>query len=235
MLALYITQQDVMTERLIAITSTERACALSIAIACLTLPRRPAVYEDGRLVDQQNGASVISLLSFSWYPFYQPSFYSFDSLRLLNVPITPLAQRIRTVRRDFIQCASGDMLLSQLAWAWRSSFSMQWTLTLLHSMSQFSGQYLLQRLLGCLEQPHSQQQHAMGYALCLGLALLSENMSAGWITWVTQAKLSIPMTALLKGLLFEEMTKKQSSQRTKPKTGKGENVLSLESLMSYDW
>ncbi|OAR00883.1 hypothetical protein LLEC1_07344 [Akanthomyces lecanii] len=233
-LAFYITQQDVMTEHSIAIISTERVCALAIAIACLTLPRRPAVYEDGRIVDGQNGASVISLLSFSWYPFYRPDFANVGSLSLLDVPVVPFAQRVRTVRRDFMQRGPSDMLLSRLVWTWRYSFFMQWALTMLHSMFQFSGQYLLQRLLGCLEQPRSQQQPAMGYVSCLGLALLSENLSAGWITWVTQANLAIPMTSLLKGLLFEKMTKKQSSQRTTPKTRKDENTLSLESLMSND-
>lgn len=215
--------------------STELVCALAIAIACLTFPRRLAVYKDGRLVDQENGASVISLLSFSWYPFYQPSSHKPDSLSLSDVPITPLAQRIRTVRRDFMQCAPSGVLLSRLVRAWRYSFLLQWALTLLYSMSQLSSQYLLHGLLGCLERPRSQQQHAMGYALCLGLALLLENMSAGWITWVTQAKLSIPMTALLKGLLFERMTKQQSSRRTTPNAGKGENTPFLESLISSEW
>ncbi|KAM3511567.1 hypothetical protein MY11210_004785 [Beauveria gryllotalpidicola] len=105
---------------------------------------------------------------------------------------------------------------------------------MLHSGSQFAGQYLLQRLLGSLERPFAQQQYAIGYALSLGLALLLENMSAGWTTWVTQAKLTIPMTALLKGLLFEKMTKKRSSQQAAPQAAKSKDVLSLESLMSND-
>lgn len=234
-LALYITQHDIMTEHRIATMSTELVCALSIAIACLTFPRRPAVYKDGRLVDQENGASVISLLSFSWYPFYQHSFHNPDSLSLSDVPITPLAQRIRTVRRNFMQCAPSGVLLSRLVCTWSRSFFLQWALTLLHSMSQHSSQYLLHGLLGCLERPRSQQQHAMGYALCLGLALLLENMSAGWITWVTQAKLYTPMTALLKGLLFEQMTKQQSSRRIAPNAEKGEKAPFLESLISSDW
>lgn len=237
--ALYITHQDTMTEDRSTIISTERICALTIGIASLNLPRRPAVYENGRLVDQQNGASIVSLLSFSWYPLYQRRFSGLDNVHLDDLPITPLTQRIRTLQRNFAQCASGDMLLSRLAWAWGYSFSMQWGVTLIHSVSQFAGQYLLQRLLSCLERPLAQQQPAMGYAVCLGLALLSENMSAGWITWVTQARLSIPMTAFLKGLLFDKMTKKQSSQQAELKTTKRiderKNVLSLESLMSNDW
>ncbi|KAM3498652.1 hypothetical protein MY10362_008041 [Beauveria mimosiformis] len=96
-------------------------------------------------------------------------------------------------------------------------------------------QYLLQRLLGSLERPFAQQQYTMGYALSLGLALLLENMSAGWTTWVTQAKLTTPMTALLKGSLFENMTRRRSSQQAAPQAAKRKDVLSLGSLMSNDW
>lgn len=219
----------------LSIWTAEKACALAIVVCSLTLPRSPAVYKDGRLVDHQSGTSIISLLSFSWYPLYRPEFLELESISLRALPILPLSQRMRTARRNFMQCASGDKLLSQLMWTWRHSLFLQWSLTLLHSASQFAGQYLLQRLLGSLERPFAQQQYAMAYALSLGLALLLENMSAGWTTWVTQAKLTIPMTALLKGVLFENMTRRRSSQQAAPQAAKRKDGLSLGGLMSNDW
>lgn len=232
-LALYIGLHDFMRGPCVSIAFIEMNCVLVISIACLTLPRRPVLYNDGRLIDQQNGASIISLLSFSWFPLYQHRFSALENLSLRDLPVAPLAHRMRPLRQIFMQSASDDMLMLRLIKAWRYSFYLQWALTMLHSMSQFASQYLLQRLLSCLEPPLT-QHYAMGYAVCLGLALLSENMSAGWITWVTQAKLSLPMTALLKGVLFETMTKKRSSQQAKPKAAQRNDVFSLESLMSND-
>ncbi|OAA52214.1 ABC transporter, transmembrane domain, type 1 [Beauveria brongniartii RCEF 3172] len=233
-LMMYVTYSESRMELDLSIWTAEKVCALAIGLCSLTLPRSPAVYKDGRPVDHQSGTSIISLLSFSWYPLYRPEFLELESLSLRALPILPLSQRIRTAQRNFIQCASSDRLLSQLIWTWRHSLFLQWSLTLLHSASQFAGQYLLQRLLGSLERPFAQQQYTMGYALSLGLALLLENMSAGWTTWVTQAKLTIPMTALLKGVLFENMTRRRSSHQAAPQAAKRKDVLSLGSLMSND-
>ncbi|KGQ06928.1 ABC transporter ATP-binding protein/permease VMR1 [Beauveria bassiana D1-5] len=233
-LTIYVTYSESRMELDLSIRTAERGCALAIGFCSLTLPRSPAVYKDGRLVDHQSGSSIISLLSFSWYPLYRPAFLELESISLRALPILPLSQRIRAAQRNFMQCASSDRLLSRLIWTWRHTIFLQWSLTLLHSGSQFAGQYLLQRLLGSLERPFAQQQYAMGYALSLGLALLLENMSAGWTTWVTQAKLTIPMTALLKGVLFENMTRQRSSQQAAPQTTKGKAMPSLGSLMSND-
>lgn len=235
LLALNAAYQELAGTHAFVLVSTRNICAMTVILACLTLPRRPVVYANGRRVDQKNGASIFSLLSFSWYPLYQPSFSSLNALTLGDLPMVSLSQRFATVQQTFLNSASDDVLLRRLACTFRNALLLQWSLTLIHGLSQFAGQYLLQRLLSCLERRLAQQQSAMGYTVSLGLALLSENMSAGWITWVTQAKLVIPTTALLKGLLFKKMTKKQNLQTREPKTSKTKDAMSLESLMLNDW
>ncbi|KAJ3476686.1 hypothetical protein NLG97_g9045 [Lecanicillium saksenae] len=161
-LALLITYRDIVINHNLEIVSTERICTVSIIIACLTLPRRPVVHVDGRRVDHQNGASVISLLSFSWYPLYQPAFSVATNLNLHDLVLLPLSQRIRTLQQRFSQCASHGRLLYKLTLAWRRPLSFQWALTLLHGLSQFAGQYFVQRLLSCMEQPSSPNHYGMG-------------------------------------------------------------------------
>lgn len=87
---------------------------------------------------------------------------------------------------------------------------------------------MLLKLLRHLEA--SPSVPAQGY-LCvagMGVALISEHISAGWITWITQARLSLPMTALLKGLMFESMSSRYKLHDDKSDTPQ------VDALMSHE-
>lgn len=210
-------------------------CAVIIIYTCSLLPRRPVLYHNGHRVDEHTSTSLASLLYFSWYPLYKPFLARLEKPELKDLPVLPLSQRLRTIRDRFNANQKQRSLFRRLLWTWRYTFALQWLVTLAHSLSQFLGQYMLLHLLRCLESGSTSQRPAVAYAMCMGLSLLAENISAGWVTWITQAKLNVPIAAFTKGLLFEKMTVRKMLREAEPTARDEPRPSSLGALVSKDW
>lgn len=101
----------------------------------------------------------------------------------------------------------------QLVTMFRKQISQQWLLIALRATSEFATRLILFRLLRCLEAPtdnrlhHSFPSRAMLWVAGLAASLLVESFASQWLNWISQMKLSMPVIALLNGLVFEKMTR----------------------------
>lgn len=180
------------------------AAALAAACSFAAFPRRPDVYEDGCLVDQQNTLSLLSLFSYSWNRIV----FEIPKERQLapaDIPALDWRTRSRNLQADFLARCGGGQLWRQLIRAYLSQLVIQWTLTLIIAFLALFPQVVLYNFLERIEtrKDYSTTDPAL-LAWVFGL-LLSQLLYVGvynWLRWITNSRLDTPVLSLLQSLVF---------------------------------
>lgn len=183
--------------------------ALSILFGLGSLHRRPAVFLDSSPVDQETTVSLLAMLSFSWYPFHRTGIGYPDSLDLQDLPAVASNLRARNLRAAFGSRERSSRLWKRLIGTFWVRLGQQLLLVVVKVVSEFGSRLALHRLLQALEKPALDASEARLWVLLLGVALTFDAIAGGWLAWITQMKLQMPIIALLKALIFEKMTRRQ--------------------------
>lgn len=183
--------------------------AVATAAAFAAFPRRPDVYDNTGLVDQQHTLSLLSLFSYSWDRVI------FDVARerqmeIEDIPNLDSATRSRSLEARFLEGLSDGPLWWQLIKSHAAELSLQWGLTLVIAFLSLFPQVVLYNFLSRIEQ---RQDHtaadATVFLWVLGL-LLSQLLQVGfgnWLRWITTTRLEIPVGSLLQSLVFSKALK----------------------------
>ncbi|KAK4673495.1 hypothetical protein QC763_112510 [Podospora pseudopauciseta] len=167
--------------------------------------RRPDVYDDQGLVDQQHTRSLLDLYSFSWNRVI------FDvakerQMKLEDIPNLDFATKSRNLQARFIKTRREKLpLWKQLIYAYSKELALQWLLTLVVALLALFPQVVLYNFLKRIE--NRQKDTATDptiFIWVLGL-LLSQLLQVGvnnWIRWITTTRLEIPVGSLLQSLVF---------------------------------
>lgn len=223
------------------------AAATSALYALLSLPRRPIVYFQNHRVDNEDGASLLARLSFSWGIQHDASDTPPERYTLENLPGVAHNQRVATVEARFAKVTSDEQSLpARLVWAFKRQFAQQWGLVFVQAAMEFGSRWGMYRLLQSLEAAggvrgggdddgygEKGREMKMGagvWVLAISVGLIAQNVASKWVLTVTQAKLQMPMISLIQMLLFRKMTRRQMGGEGEEESG----TTSLSDMLSND-
>lgn len=183
-------------------------------LAFASIPRRPVVFFQGDQVDQEHGASILSWLTFSWSVLDRAGTDTPENSSLKDISgvahgtrVRDLSERLRVGRRE-------PRLWKQLVHTFSTQLTQQWLLVFCTAISEFLSRYTQYRLLQSLERQAKSDDEVWLWVAGLGLSLLTETIISGWLSWVTQWKLQMPMIALLNALTLGKTTRRQLAYET---------------------
>lgn len=200
---------------------TQAAVALYMLCVFMSLPRRPSVYFRGKPVDEANGASLLSKLTFTWCHLHRPGAGIPAQIHLQDLPVVAHKLRAQTLQERYQTRASGSSLWRQIMAMFLPEFLHQWLLVLLKALSEFGTRLVLYGLLKHLERGTEDVHMLWMCASGLSVGLLAEAIVKGWLTWVTHMKLEMPIIVLLNTLVFDKMLRKQLANGTQQSQSEG--------------
>jgi hypothetical protein len=192
------------------------AC-LSIGVVLLSVPRLPDVFYNNKEVDREDRASLLTKFTFNWSGSWQDQT---RAIALNDIPSVAYSTRAETISRRYHTTTNGSRLWIRLLRFHFWSFFQQWLLIALKSVLSFSAQICLHTLLQSLEQKSTRSKEPFVWTSCLAMALVLEVLVTGWLDWTTAMKLSMPVVALVKDLVFQKASRRPIGHRnSKENTG----------------
>lgn len=182
------------------------AAALAAAIAFAEFPRRPDVFDNGSLVDQQYTVSLLKRLSYSF------NMVVFDiakerQMKISDLPALHHRIRSRNLTNDFRTNSGDGKLWRQLIRISLSKITVQWILTIAGSVLSLFPQLVLYKFLQAIEnRGESDAVDPYLFVWAFGL-LFSQTVRVGfqtWESWFTQSWLTTPVMSLLQSLIFSK-------------------------------
>ncbi|KAL2158565.1 hypothetical protein VTH06DRAFT_4332 [Thermothelomyces fergusii] len=171
--------------------------------------RRPDVFDETGLVDQQYTLSLLSRFTFSW----NRAIFRVTrerQMQIQDIPNLDHATRSRHLELKFREKGFKGPLWKQLIKAYAGELALQWFLTLVIAGLSLFPQVVLYNFLSRIERSrrHSDADPAVFFWV-LGL-LLSQLLQVGvnnWLKWITASRLEIPVSSLLQSLVFSKALK----------------------------
>lgn len=207
---------------------TQLTIAFLRGICCLLIPRRPDVFHEGKVVDQQYSVSVLRRLTFSWINGLLQRAINNKSLELGDLPSLPLLARPETLHTRFERVRKGHSLWKALIIAHWRSFVLQLTLVLVSCALSFGPQVALYRILKCLEDrglgsPGNWQSWI--WVSALGCFMLLSSSIDSWLFWTVYSKLGVPVYEELAALVFAKSMRKKDVKDAKTTNKHEESAL----------
>jgi len=197
---------------LAALWATELVLAVCLAIAGLSLPRRPDVFKNGELVDRMYTVCAFSRFNFAW-PDHLLSLAS----KKKNLDMKDLGRlnhytRAAEVSADWKRRNYKHRLWISVCLAHKRTFAVQWSLTLCSSFLNFAPQWVILQLLRILETREPDSQSGLDvwiWVVWLFMALIAQSWVESWNYWLSWAELCIPVRAQLSALVFEKAMRRK--------------------------
>jgi hypothetical protein len=180
------------------------AAAVAAACAFAGFPRRPDVYDDGVLVDQERTVSLLGRLSYSW------NMVVFDiakerQMKISDLPTPHHSIRSRNLKTNFLATSGDGRLWRRLLKIHAFKIIVQWMVTIAGSVLSLFPQLVLYKFLQAIERRGgSGVVDPYLFVWASGL-LFSQAVYLGfknWSRWVTSSWLTMPVMSLLGSLVF---------------------------------
>lgn len=201
--------------------------SLSTLLALLSLQRKPLVFHQGHGVDREDSVSVLERYSFSWASDIF-NLAKAGPLSIRSLPSLGHHMRVRTLKAQYAAHDSPKLWV-KLVTTFGYQIVQQWVLIALKALCSFGSRFAIYQLLRTLElgkslaygtaQDESAIPVASFWALALGLSLIMDSVVGTRLTWLTETRLAIPVTALLNALIFEKSTRLQISHKASAADG----------------
>ena len=199
-----------------ALRMTQLVWTICNGLAYVSLPRRPAVFIEGRPVDSGKDVSALHRFSFSWcFPLLVLATKK-GSLDQDDLPRPDNATRAKSVTQRWLekwpQARNTRRLWVKLAIQHKWALSLQWLLTLVQSFGNVAPQFVLLHLLRLLESRQvgrSVSSEAWIWVLALLASTFLPIILENWLFWVSQAEITIPVRAELSSLIFQKALRRK--------------------------
>lgn len=216
------------------LSATQFLATASILCAYISLPRRPDVFKDGKMVDRQYTVSAFRRYVFAWPEHVLDFATKKRTVELKDLPRMDHLTRSENLREQFDNMSRKGRLWQQLYFAHSAAFVGQWVLTLLQAIILFVPQFAMYQILTTLERRQSGE--FVGYdawiwvfALCTGLIL--NCWVSSWMDWVSLAQLGVRIEAQLSALIFSKaMQRKDVRGVQKAMLQKAQNIDTLSEI-----
>ncbi|KAK4451704.1 P-loop containing nucleoside triphosphate hydrolase protein [Podospora aff. communis PSN243] len=201
----------------------ELTLTVCLAIAGLSLPRRPDVFKDGHMIDRMHTVSAFTRFNFNW-----PSGVLTLASKKKNLDLADLNRmdhhtRAADVSADWKCRNYKHRLWISVILAHKGAFAIQWALTLCSSVLNFAPQWVILQLLRILEtrSPGSRSGiEVWVWVIWLFVAIIAQAWVESYIFWLSWAELTIPVRAQLSALIFEKAMRRKDvkgSEKSKKK------------------
>ncbi|KAK2882412.1 hypothetical protein FQN49_000364, partial [Arthroderma sp. PD_2] len=181
--------------------------------ASISLPRRPDVYRDGKLVDQQFTRTLFGRIAFIWAERLIRFAIKNQRLEIDDLPALDHDTRSCTLREVFDKAKKpSEKLWRTLLRVYAVPLITQAFLVTCSSALSFVPQYCLLRILRSLEQRGTtlwDPVEAWIWVFGLGGSTLFASMVESWLFWLSQYQLGIPVYEQLSAVVFAKSMRRK--------------------------
>ncbi|KAI0008146.1 putative ATP-binding cassette transporter protein [Xylariaceae sp. FL0662B] len=189
-----------------------------LGLASLSIPRRPDVFHDGQRVDRLYTGSAWSRFNWSWPVDELRKAAAKHNLDLVDLPRPDHYTRAREVTADWHRRKLTGPLWISVILAHKSSFFLQWFLTLISAVLNFAPQYCVLQLLRLLERRHGYERlgyQAWVWVVWIAVAILAQTWAESYVFWVSYSQLSVVVRAQLSALIFQKSMRRKDVKEAK--------------------
>lgn len=207
------------------------ALTITVIYAGLSIPRRPAVFLDGKPVDGMYTVSALGRYSFTWVEHLLKLSRQNHRLNLDDLPKMDHYTRSKDLSESWATKKHTRRLWLETLLEHKFAFGLQWLLTAFTSCTNFAPQFCLLHILQILELRDAGKaitSDAWIWVLALCLATLVAGFVEAWLFWISWSQLGIPIRAQLSALIF------QKSMRRKDVKGASKAAKSAEAANPSD-
>ena len=179
--------------------------AFLLLCAYISIPRRPDVFRNGKVVDRQYTTSLIGRYGFSWPGSLLRFAAANKTLDISDLPEIDHEIRSKNLRHNFEAVGKKDKLWKSLFWSHKVSFIAQWILVTVTSITNFLPQIALLYILKALEDRDAGRASTLqlwGWVLALGASITLSSWIEAWLFFVVFSKLGIPIYEQLSAVVF---------------------------------
>ncbi|KAK4219673.1 P-loop containing nucleoside triphosphate hydrolase protein [Rhypophila decipiens] len=205
--------------------------ALAICFNSLSLPRRPAVYSKGELVDEQNYVSILDNLAFSWAKRIFDKTASAVQINFGDLPYLTKGTRAKQLQRNFasfVRKGKGRPLWRIIYQSLRGRFWLEWLLAVVHGLALYGPPYCLFKTLELLDEYKTAGTGANSlwfWASGIGISRLFESWVLTRLTWYASSAVEIPVRSQLSSVIFQKVLEAKDIKGTEESDG-GTNTTS---------
>ena len=217
----------------IGLVVTQIVIAFCRGVCCILIPRRPDVYLDGTIVDQQYTVSLLCRFTFSWVNGLLQRATQKKSLEIGDLPALPLSVRPETLHIRFEQVRRGIPIWKSLIIAHWKSFVLQITLALASCTLSFGPEVALYEILKCLESRGSDSWNASRswmWVIAMGCFMLLSSSIDSWLFWIVYSKIGVPIYEELAAMVFAKSMRRKDIKDMKMRNP--DDTSTLHSSMS---
>ncbi|OAG42647.1 hypothetical protein AYO21_03232 [Fonsecaea monophora] len=192
-------------------------CGILLLFAGLSIPRRPDVYWNDKVVDRQNTVAALSKLTFSWASAILSFAAKNKGLDYDDLYEIDHDTRSRELRANFEAVGRKDKLWKTLFWAHKWSFIQQWVLQATCSITDFLPQLALYFILRTLEARDEGEDVAITSWLLvigLGLSITFSSWLEAWMFFITFMKIGVPIYEQLSAVVFGKAIRRKDVKGT---------------------
>ncbi|OGM47958.1 ABC transporter [Aspergillus bombycis] len=179
--------------------------ALLRGLCSILIPRRPNVYHDGQIVDQELTYSVYSRFTFSWVNDLMKYAAENKSLDIDSLPKLPFAVRAENLYTRLEQNRQSRKLWKALVLGNMRPLIWQAVLSLITCMLGFGPQVAMYGILKALEERSvalGNNLHAWLWVAALGVVIVVSYSIESWLWWIISSQLWIPIYEGLSSIIF---------------------------------
>ncbi|KAL4986721.1 P-loop containing nucleoside triphosphate hydrolase protein [Aspergillus falconensis] len=188
-----------------ALLFTQTVISILRATASILIPRRPNVYFEGQVVDQELTVSAYNRFTYGWATDLLNFASRNKSLCIDDLPKLPFAARAETVHMKLQQFQAGRKLWVALVKRHARALMVQGVLSLVVCVLGFGPQVALYKILKNLEDRAVLQTDstvAWMWVGGLGFLLALSSSIESWLWWLIYSDLWVPIYEGLSGLVF---------------------------------
>lgn len=193
----------------------ELTLSLCLAVAGLSIPRRPDVFKNGEMIDRMYTVSASSRFNFSWPANVLALASKKKNLDLVDLSRPDHNTRAADASADWKRRSGQHRLWISLIVVHKWAFVLQWSLTFVSSILNFAPQWVILQLLRSLEARTPGSEHGLDiwiWVIWLLVSVISQSWLESYIYWLSWAELTIPVRAQLAALVFEKAMRKKDSK-----------------------
>ncbi|KAL2869491.1 putative ABC bile acid transporter [Aspergillus lucknowensis] len=216
----------------VALLLTQTTIATLRSAVCLLLPRRPNVYFDGQVVDQEFSVSAYNRFTYGWATALLRYASQNKELKIHDLPKLPFAARAETVHLRLEAFLGPRKLWVALVRRHARALAIQGSLSLVVCVLGSGPQVALYKILKALEERevigiYSTGPEAWVWVGGLGMLLALSSSIESWLWWLIYSELWVPIYEGLSGLVF--------AKAMRCKDVKSSKVSGHSSVGTEDW
>lgn len=153
-------------------------------VTCITVPRRPHVYRDGRVVDGESTVSALSRFTYTWPSQILAVSAAGKQIDIVDLPTLDAHHRARDLHDAWANMKRTGNIIKLIVFAHLPAFIRQYSLTVLQSLFLVAPQLAMYNLLKLLEARDagaSVNTEAFLWVVGLGLAMVIETFLDNWV------------------------------------------------------